>query len=193
MGKSKSKINIRIGWKKEELFEIDPKTKKKKKTGEFDSPRDKSLFVVKEGVKKFDNCMHRLAKIRAFDRLFLDYLCESMEDETNVVITNIHLKKSFLQLYTSSTGESRSLESVKKAIGKLKQHHLIIDFGQRDVYMVNPRHFFKGPEQTRKALIQKHVNWVFSESKENDLNFKEAFGITDDMIKMAKGLRRINN
>ena len=161
--------------------------------GEGDTflPVYSSKKINKTPIKNYGNCMHHLINLSSFERVYLDYLCEVMEEKTNIVHIDTLTKQSFLDKFELSTAEKRSMELLKKAVEKLKNNFLIIKLKSRGVYFVNPRYFYKSSEESRKEIIREYLEWIFKNSKENESYYREAFGISKEVVKLARKLKRV--
>lgn len=174
MASKKSTITYLVGW--EEKKDITERV-------------HLSISVDNRPVSKFSNCQHQMINVSAFARVYLDHLCEKMDEKTNVVHINTRTKQEFLQELWRNTLVERSMELVKKAADNLKRNNLLIKLG-RGIYAVNPRYFYKSSEVSRKEIIKEYIEWVFSQSLENESNYREAFGIKESVIQLAKKLKR---
>jgi hypothetical protein len=137
------------------------------------------------GCRYFFNAQHLYLGLTDKERCFFDYCCEQMILESNIVLLDLHFKQSFIDFITAITSSKVqvSLDSVSKAVSKLKDRHLIVDvFNTRGYYMVNPKYAYKGSEKNRKKLLTqvlercriegKPYNMFLDRSKENLLGTK---------------------
>jgi DNA-binding transcriptional ArsR family regulator len=106
----------------------------------------------------FFNAQHLYLGLTDKERCFFDFCCEHMLDGNNNVLLDNHFKQSFIEFVSDITSNKVqiSMDSVSKAISKLKERHLIVDvFELRGYYMVNPKYVYKSSEKNRKDLLTK--------------------------------------
>ena len=83
-----------------------------------------------------------------------------------------HLKKNTKVTYEDNT--------VKNALSDLISAGLIITYGIRIDYTINPQHVFKGSLKERQALIQKLISEQIKSRNKNS-NCLEVLGISDSI------------
>ncbi len=108
------------------------------------------------GCRYFFNAQHLYLGLTDKERCFYDFCCEHMLKENNNILLDVSFKLSFIDFVKDITSNKVviSMDSVTKAVSKLKERNLIVDiFDTRGYYMVNPKYAYKGSEKDRKALL----------------------------------------
>lgn len=104
----------------------------------------------------FFNAQHLYLGLTNKERCFFDFCCENMLDENNNILLDNLFKQSFINIVKAITSNKIqiSMDTVSKAVSKLKERYLIVDiFDTRGYYMVNPKYVYKGSEKNRKELL----------------------------------------
>lgn len=122
-------------------------------TGEINEIRYGYQKVRMDCVKRYNNCQYLLAKLNKCADMFLMYLTEQMDPINTVHITK-RVRQDFLKHMKKNCGVIYEDGTVKKALASLKNSGLILNYGPRIDYTINPFYFFKGPEKERKDLIK---------------------------------------
>ena len=139
------------------------------------------LFKTKnfktKGYKLYENVMYKIAKLDRCSTLLFHFLCEKM-DESNTIHSTAALRSEFISKVQKIAGLKFEEETVKKALSKLIKVELLINYGKRIDYTVNPQHVFKGSETDRKRLIQRII-YDQSIKKNYKSNYKSALGLSD--------------
>lgn len=116
-------------------------------------PKFKRKYFTKKHVARYSNCRHKLAKLSRCAYLFLSFITEEMDSKNNIVHTK-QLRTKFITHMNKDCNASFKDDTVKKAFYQLIDEGLIIDYGVKQDYTVNPLHFFSGTEEKRKILIK---------------------------------------
>jgi hypothetical protein len=121
----------------------------------------KQLRFVTSGYTLFFNAQHQLAKLSTKERCFLEYLCEYMRTSTNDITIDSRQKENFIKHYQVYTSKTITISAVNKFMSKLKLLGLILETPYRGFYIVNPKYFFKGANNSRlkylKVLIENRL------------------------------------
>lgn len=115
-------------------------------------PIYKTKTYTKNSVKRYMNCMHKLAKVGRCAVMYIHFLSEEM-DGSNGFSHTAQLRSKFIRQIHRSTGTKYTDRTVKHALKELISAGLVITYGRRLDYTVNPLHYFKGSEKERKDLI----------------------------------------
>lgn len=106
-------------------------------------------------VTRYGNCTHRLFKLSKCAEMFLLFITEKMDKNTNCITHTKALRTAYISWMQKSCGKRYQDDTVKKAFKEIVTSGLIISYGVRLDYTVNPLHFFRGSEKSRKELIGK--------------------------------------
>jgi hypothetical protein len=143
--------------------------------GDIYLPLYRTKNYTTNGYKFYNNVIYKIAKLDRCSTLLLHYLCEIM-DKSNNFDSSDRLRSLFVQHLVKNTKLAFKDETVKKALAKLVKSELVITYGKRFSYTVNPQHIFKGSEVERKKLIQQLIASQIK-SKNTKSNFKSALGL----------------
>jgi hypothetical protein len=148
-----------------------------KTEGDTIKPLFKTKTYTTKGYKFYENIMYKIAKLDRCSTLLFHFLCEEM-DESNTIHSTAAVRSEFIRKFIQIAGLKFKDETVKKALSKLIKAELIIKYGKRIDYTVNPQHVFKGSETARKSLIQKII---YDQRNKNNYksNYKSALGLSD--------------
>jgi hypothetical protein len=127
------------------------------------------------GYKLYNNVIYRLAQVDKCAYLLFHFICENMDDSNNIIHTS-SLRNDFIKFSKSNLLIDYKDDTVKKAFIKLVKVGLIINYDKRYDFTVNPRHVFKGSEQSRKKIIQ-GVIYFLKKLQKTSPNYKSALGI----------------
>lgn len=139
-------------------------------------PVFKPTKVVISSVRRFNNGLHKTAKLPTSARNLLDYIVQRMNTE-NEIENSFLFRQDFLKIMSHSCGVKYAEDTINKGFQVLKQNDLLISFdNKRAVYIVNPLYFFIGSDYKRKKLLQKMLN-ATPNGKYKDTNLKSAMGL----------------
>lgn len=108
--------------------------------------------VKKASVKRYMSDQHKLAQVSKCAEMLLRFLTEEM-DLSNNICHSLNLRTNFLQHMKKDCGLEYNDDTVKKAFYSLVKVGLVISYGTKVDYTVNPLHYFKGTEKQRKEVI----------------------------------------
>jgi len=112
----------------------------------------KNLKVTKTCTKRYHNSQHKLAKLDKSSEMLLRFITEEM-DKSNSILHSHYLRKKFNAHMEKDCGKTYQDDTIKKAFAKLVKVKLLIRYGEKQMYTVNPIHYFNGTESERKKLI----------------------------------------
>lgn len=120
------------------------------------------MRVVTNSCKRYFNSIHQLSRISKSERLFYDYLCETMDSKTNQIYIDKDLKRDFSIHMAEWTGKELKIspKSIPIFIKHLVEARLIMPYRARKAaYQVNPKYAFRGTETLRKKLLADEIEW----------------------------------
>ena len=117
----------------------------------------KTRRIVASTTKRFNNSIHKTAKLSPAVRNLLDFIVQEMDDD-NRVMNNTLLRCKFLHLINNDCGVSLKEDTVNKGFQELQRIGLLIPMLKRGLYTVNPIYYFNGSLSRRKSLIQRMLN-----------------------------------
>lgn len=109
--------------------------------------------IMTSSVRRYNNSIFKVAKLDKCTNLFLNYLTEEMDSINSVHLTDF-IRSKFIDFVKKNCGEVYADSTIKQAITSLKKNGLLIHYGVRVDYTVNPLYFFKGEEKEREKLIK---------------------------------------
>lgn len=141
----------------------------------------KSLIYKKKRVNssktvRFKNCQHKLARLTKCADMLLLFICENMDKDNNIDHTS-GLRKKFRYHMNKNCSITYSDDTIKKAFYQLVEQDLIISFGVKTEYVVNPLYHFNDTEKKRISLIQQLIYWAKTEPAPKNSNIIRAFGV----------------
>lgn len=130
--------------------------------------------VKKASVKRYMSNQHKHARLTKCAEMLLRFLTEEMDEANNISHTQMlrtrfrdHMKKDCSLEFTDDT--------VKKAFYSLVNEGLIIKYGSRLDYTVNPMCYFKGSEEKRVKILTQLLR--FARTAPSSSNVKSALGL----------------
>ena len=114
------------------------------------------VSVVTEGCYYFFNAQHLYFQLTAIERSYFDFMCEKMDYEYRIGISNV-FRKEYIEHYYKITSLSNApsetdLRTFEKKLIALK---LVINLkGQSIQHIVNPKYVMKGKLTQRKNKLQ---------------------------------------
>ena len=110
--------------------------------------------ITTSHVKRYNNCLYRLADLSRCSRNLIDYLTDIMDDD-NYIVSNKHTINNFLDV-VSSANIVYQIDTVQKAFKELRDKNFLLPTksGVRGYYQVNPAYFIKNDESKRAELIK---------------------------------------
>lgn len=149
---------------------------KMKKSGNVKIPTYKSKRVVTSKTVRYHNCQHKLAPLNKCAGMLLLFICENMDEDNNIDHTS-GLRRKFRYHLNKNCSVTYSDDTVKKAFYQLVEQDLIISFGVKTEYVVNPLYHFNDTEKKRISLIQKLIYWAKTNPAPKKSNILRAFGV----------------
>ena len=138
-------------------------------------PIYKSKSFIKDNVRRFQNCQHKLIQITKTAEMYLRFLTEEM-DNSNVIHITQSTRVTFRQQMKKDCGIDFKDDTIKKALKQLVDAGLVIKMGAKIDYTINPAHFFKGTDKARKKLLQSLIqHWI--DDPVGNSNIKDALGL----------------
>jgi len=128
-------------------------------SGGITIPTYKSKRVVSSKTVRYHNCQHKLAHLTKCADMLLIFTCERMDKDNSIDHTS-GLRRKFRYHMNKNCGIKYSDNTVKKAFYQLVEQDLIISFGVKTAYAVNPLYHFNGTEKMRVRLIQQLIYWA---------------------------------
>lgn len=104
------------------------------------------------------NCQHKLIRLTKVANAYLMFLTEQIDYEDNYFSHTVVMRQKFIDHIWQTCQVKWKDSAVKSAFKQLIKQGLIISYGGRIEYTVNPIHFYKGPESERKKLIQSLIS-----------------------------------
>lgn len=139
-------------------------------------PSYRSKKVVTSKTVRYHNCQHKLAPLTKCADMLLLFICERMDSDNNIDNT-IGFRKKFIYHMKKNCGLKYNDDTVKKAFYQLVKQDLIISYGVRTEYAVNPMYFFNGTDKKRVDLIQKLIYWAKTTPAPPKSNVLKALGV----------------
>lgn len=142
-------------------------------------PLFKSKHYTNIGYTLYENVIYKIAKLGKCEVLLFHFLCEKMDMSNNITFS-AKTRTAFLDYLKKHTKLTYEDNTVKKAMSNLISVGLIITYGIRIDYTINPQHVFKGSLKERQALIQKLISEQIKSRNKNS-NCLEVLGISDSI------------
>lgn len=138
-------------------------------------PDWKTKKVVIKNVRRYQNCQHKLIRLSRVAYMYMLFLTELMDEEDNFFTHTSKTRTDFINYVNANCQITWTDHAVKKAFGQLVSQGLIISYGKRIDYTVNPIYFYKGDEDERRSLIANLINQANNPSKGS--NIKTALAV----------------
>src|SRR5690606_22933411 len=97
----------------------------------------------KSHYTSFCNAAHKILQLSGRDRMFLDFLCERMDDSNRITIDK-DLFASFMVFVVHITSKAKTFEDhqLKKSLNALLEVELLFRI-RKGYFVVSPKHFTK--------------------------------------------------
>ena len=96
-------------------------------------------------------------KLNATGISFLNYICERMNADDNLILIDGSLKAEYIAFSEQISGKAPTTKTLGNLIDKFVEKHLLIErLGLSSLYIVNPKYFSKGSKSAREKLL-KHL------------------------------------
>lgn len=128
---------------------------------EFKIGKPRVRKVVSSGYKTYSNVQYKTFKLSNCAIHFLHFLCEKMDNKNNIVHTK-KIRTEFIKHLQKNCGSSYKDETVKKGFYELIDSNLVINYGKKLDYTINPFHYFKDSEKARKSLIEELIKFAIN-------------------------------
>jgi len=111
-------------------------------------------MITTSHVKRYNNCLYRLADLSRCSRNLIDYLTDIMDDN-NYVVSNRHTVNSFIEIMAKMS-VGYQVDTIQKAFKELRDKNFLLPtrVGVRGYYQVNPSYFIKNDDSKRAELIK---------------------------------------
>lgn len=125
--------------------------------------------ITTSHVKRYNNCLYRLADLSKCSRNLIDYLTDIMDDD-NYIISNRFTVNKFIELMTNNS-ITYKVDTIQKAFKELRDKNFLLPtrIEARGYYQVNPAYFIKNDESKRAELIRLSLEFT-SERREVELS-----------------------
>lgn len=137
-------------------------------------PVYKTKKTTKSCVQRYMCCQHKLAKLTKCAEMLLRFITEEM-DQSNNICHSVQLRRKFGGQMKVSCNLVYVDDTIKKAFYELVNHGLIVSYGIKTDYTVNPLYYFKGSEKSREIIITHLLRKARNPNPGS--NIKQALGI----------------
>jgi len=140
-------------------------------------PVFKTKRFTKNHVKRYGNHTHKLAKLDKCSYLLINYLADYCNESSNEVFNTIKERKKFIEFCSKNCSINYKDCTVKKSFLKLLDVGLLLKFGPRISYIVNPVYFFGGTETNRRKILQQILYYYTQADAKVKNRLKKALGL----------------
>lgn len=140
------------------------------------------LHFMKSHVKFFNNSLHLQAQLSTHEMCFYRFLCEN-SDALNKIHIDKMLQEDFLNFLAKINVKTCSEKTLLRAKTKLVKLNLLLEYKEsKHIFIVNPKHAFKGSEIKRIELIRNLLNAKESPIKDKSKLLNEAINLTQTKV-----------
>jgi hypothetical protein len=116
-----------------------------------------NISFMEDGHTVHHNFQHIILELNlnATGISFLNYICERMNAEDNLILINGSFKAEYIAFAEKLTRKLPSESKLISLIKQFKEKHLLIEHLKFPLlYIVNPKYFSKGSKTMRRELLQ---------------------------------------
>lgn len=137
-----------------------------------------NISFVKDGHTVHHNFQHIILelKLNATGISFLNYICERMNADDNLILIDGSLKAEYIAFAEQISGKAPTTKTLENYINKFVEKHLLIKrMDSTLLYIVNPKYFSKGSKRAREKLLQRLLSTEFDGKINKEALLNEPF------------------